>query len=204
MITIEYLYHHEATFTSALFPPPPLHPHLLSNLTLPPPVLGQRLKVSEKEHLTHELQQLKVEVDHLWNLNHSQQTCRLVSHSAIGPNWKIIDFKGPQSTTMVISGQTGSISLSLYIYIVTPTPEKKERKKSWRVLINILITLVWRFVVHLISRWALSISQWQLHSATVCFWADPLCSGCMWLWVSDSSFQNTIILWPRLQPYTLW
>ena len=53
------------------------------------------------------------------------------------------------------------------------------------------VIIMWILVEHLISKWALSISQWQLLGIIFCFWADPLPSSCMWFWMSEALHSAT-------------
>ena len=52
---------------------------------------------------------------------------------------------------------------------------------------------IWLLVEAHISRWALSASQRQLHSAILCFRADPYRSSRMRLWMSDCSFSQRVL-----------
>ena len=68
----------------------------------------------------------------------------------------------------------------------------------------IIIIFIWTRAERLISRWALSVSQWQLHHTTLCFRADPLHSGHVWLW---TLYYNSILFnihWNGYSAVWLW
>ena len=58
----------------------------------------------------------------------------------------------------------------------------------------IIISFTRTCAERLISRWALSVSQRQLHHTTLCFRADSLCSGHVWLWTCGCSFTTAYFL----------
>ena len=52
---------------------------------------------------------------------------------------------------------------------------------------------IWTLVERFISRWSISVPQWELHKAILCFRADPLSRfGRVRLWMSDCSVTQRV------------
>ena len=69
---------------------------------------------------------------------------------------------------------------------IFPSYLLKWRAISFHLIIGILVK-------RLISRSALSASQWQLHRAILCFCEDPLLSSHVQLWLNDCSFTQHVL-----------
>ena len=90
------------------------------------------------------------------------------------------------------------ILVLVYMY----TSQAPRLKRSPKTKMSCLHFAVWwiihvfSFICYLVmglsSRWALRASQWQPHSAILCFWGNTLHSSCMRLWMSDCRFMQCV------------
>ena len=104
--------------------------------------------------------------------------------------------KGSINTNKKLKSQQSFSWLMVYLKkqnIFNATQSHENTAVHTAILCVFFILFIWTLVERLASRRAISASQWQLHSTILCFWADPLHSSRMRLWMSDCGFTQCVL-----------